>query len=512
MSRPGAASLLLGVVLALLRSPSLAVAGGCAGGGKRPSQLWGCAGERWDRTKLPVDWSYAGYAAGEKGLPTKPVSVDVRQMGAKGDGKADDTWAIEKAIGAAREGSAVYFPPGRYVISRRLDIRRSVVLRGAGKASTTLFFPRSLADAYGNRGGWGHGTCFVNFRGSNPVNHATRIGGIKNDVPKGGTQLYLDSTRGVAAGQWVRVVLEDSSGAFKASLLGNSMEPGWPGSAARNLVRFSSRVKSVDPGKGLVVLERPLPWEAKQAFSPSLHAVRPTLSEAGVEGLTFEMAWTPYPGHLKEDGWNALHFNQLSNSWVRDVRFLNTDAAFYAWGCSFITVTGVEVDVTKSRTTGGADYWNGKDRNGHRGIWTEFGSDNLFTNIAMRVPFYHDFSVATGETCSVFASSWGTDLNLDFHKGLPNTNLYTDLQLGAGSRVFRSGGGVSGPHAAGYNTFFNLKSAQAVALPPAAEFGPLALMNFEGVLGRDAASARQDTRPLVPSNLWLAMRSRRLGW
>jgi hypothetical protein len=34
----------------------------------------------------------------------------------------------------------------------------------------------------------------------------------------------------------------------------------------------------------------------------------------------------------------------------------------------------------------------------------------------MKVPFVHDFSVATAETGSVWANSWGTDLNLDFHK------------------------------------------------------------------------------------------------
>lgn len=37
------------------------------------------------------------------------------------------------------------------------------MLRGAGKGKTTLYFPKSLAEVYGNWGGWGHGTCFLNF-------------------------------------------------------------------------------------------------------------------------------------------------------------------------------------------------------------------------------------------------------------------------------------------------------------------------------------------------------------
>jgi hypothetical protein len=42
----------------------------------------------------------------------------------------------------------------RYVVKNRIDIRKSVVLRGAGKAATTLFFPNSLTEAHGNKGSW----------------------------------------------------------------------------------------------------------------------------------------------------------------------------------------------------------------------------------------------------------------------------------------------------------------------------------------------------------------------
>jgi hypothetical protein len=34
---------------------------------------------------------------------------------------------------------------------------------------------------------------------------------------------------------------------------------------------------------------------------------------------------------VQEAGYNALHFNQLANSWVRNVGFINTDAGFYCW-------------------------------------------------------------------------------------------------------------------------------------------------------------------------------------
>lgn len=102
---------------------------------------------------------------GERQIPWKSQSVDIKALGAKGDGTTDDTWALQKAVDNAQPGTAIFFPPGKYVITKQLDIRKAVVLRGAGKYKTTLYFPKSLADVYGRHGGWGHGTCFINFWG-----------------------------------------------------------------------------------------------------------------------------------------------------------------------------------------------------------------------------------------------------------------------------------------------------------------------------------------------------------
>jgi hypothetical protein len=43
---------------------------------------------------------------------------------------------------------------------------------------------------------------------------------------------------------------------------------------------------------------------------------------------------------LQELGYNAIHFNQLAHSWIRNVRILNSDSAFYSWGMVFSTITG----------------------------------------------------------------------------------------------------------------------------------------------------------------------------
>ena len=130
----------------------------------------------------------------------------------------------------------------------------------------------------------------------------------------------------------------------------------------------------------------------------------------------------------------------------------------------------------------------------------------------------HDFSVATTEIGSVFSFCSGPDLNLDFHKGAPYANLYTNLDMGLGKRPFNSGGGAgAGPNAGSFQTFWNLKSKQALTLPKA-DFGPY--INFIGLQTRDPAAARfmraswlQDPSfSVFPDNLWAAMKKKRLGW
>lgn len=64
-----------------------------------PSQHYGCAGERWNPAgRLPADWSFAGYQNGDVPIPTVPVVANVRDYGAKGDNKTDDTAAFLAAL------------------------------------------------------------------------------------------------------------------------------------------------------------------------------------------------------------------------------------------------------------------------------------------------------------------------------------------------------------------------------------------------------------------------------
>ncbi len=63
----------------------------------------------------------------------------VRDFGAKADGVADDTAAIQRAIDkAAEKGGTVSLPPGRYRVAGSLQMKPGVTLHGAGTAPMSI--------------------------------------------------------------------------------------------------------------------------------------------------------------------------------------------------------------------------------------------------------------------------------------------------------------------------------------------------------------------------------------
>lgn len=71
--------------------------------------------------------------------PTSPLVVNVRDKGAKGDGKSNDTRALQKAIDeVAGTGGTVYVPAGTYLVqaagNKRLVLGSTMTLKLADKA------------------------------------------------------------------------------------------------------------------------------------------------------------------------------------------------------------------------------------------------------------------------------------------------------------------------------------------------------------------------------------------
>lgn len=356
------------------------------------SVLWGRDGEAWDPAGRLPDVSFAGYACGERPLPRAAVTADVRDFGAKGDGTPDDSAAFLAAIAKAGRG-AIFIPPGRYRITRILEITRpGIVLRGAGPERSVLVCPLPLETIKPNMG--------------------TNSGGRPTS------------------------------------------EYSWGG----GIVSFNGR----DPGKSI--------------------------------------------GHFTELGFNAVAFAGVADCWARNLLITNADSAIFASG-NFCTIEGLRCQTRDAEELNGVF--------GHHGV-SLTGDDNLFTRFEIRQRFIHDITVSGGAG-NVSSSGSGTDLSFDHHKRAPYDNVFSDIDLGTGSRMWMHGGGKDlGWPCGARGTFWNIRAKQAQNYPT--DFGPPSI-NRVGVQTREKSVTDPAGRwfeviapeRLQPANLHEAQWLKRLG-
>ena len=104
----------------------------------------GAIGMRWEAAPLAVLPAPLGPA-----IPPLPPSgewVNVRTLGAKGDGTTDDTAALRKAIEAHR---VLYFPSGHYVVSDTIALQPETVLIGLHPTLSQFDLPDGTAGFQG---------------------------------------------------------------------------------------------------------------------------------------------------------------------------------------------------------------------------------------------------------------------------------------------------------------------------------------------------------------------------
>ncbi|DBA82891.1 TPA: hypothetical protein ACH3X1_006683 [Trebouxia sp. C0004] len=75
--------------------------------------------------------------------------IDVRECGAAGDDRTDDTDAVLQAIDRLPpSGGVLYFPPGQYILKQHLLIHdKPVTVRGEGVGLSRLIWPEDAASA-----------------------------------------------------------------------------------------------------------------------------------------------------------------------------------------------------------------------------------------------------------------------------------------------------------------------------------------------------------------------------
>ena len=462
------------------------------------SALWGKAGEKWDPAGRLPDFSYAGYRMGEAAIPTPPVKADVKSFGAKGDGQSDDTKAFQEAL-KKTSGGVLFVPAGKYVITDFLELDKSnTVLRGAGPDKTTLFFPKYLNDVKTDWGATttGQKTSNYSWQGGYVVIRGGSgrkvLGKVAAKAKHGEQVVVLDKAPGVRAGEFVDVRQKDNADNSLAKYLYNGQSDDVSKLNGRTTTSFISRVAAVDGTK--LTLERALRTDVDPQWSAEVCEFSPRVTDCGVEDLTFEFPATLYKGEFTELGYNPAAIYGASHCWIRNVRVVNGESGPYLNG-AFCTVRGITFDTEAGRTP---------DKTGcigHHGI-TMYGDDNLAEDFVFNVKYVHDLTVEHSAG-NVFHRGKGVDICFDHHKRAPHANLFTNLDLGEGKRMYRCGGGADlGKNCAAWGTFWDLRAKAPQKWN--ANFGP-DLMNFVGVETREKPVLDPEGRwwePIPPAQLY----------
>ena len=478
--------------------------------GAETSELWGAGGEKWTAESRLPDFSFAGYRRGEEPFRIPAAQISVTRFGAKGDGQTDDTLAFKKAL-AAGAGRVILIPSGRYVLSDVLEIQHSnIVLRGAGPEKTVLLFTKpgeelrpSPAKTDGGQPttgwSWGRGLIAIGDRDD----RAGRPVPVVRDERRGARTLTLGPHRFRRGDEVVLTVTDDAD----KSLLKHLYRGQTGNIAGLNDWHCRQVFRIVAVAGHEVTLDRGLHFDVRGAWRPTLAPFTPAVTDVGVEGVAFEFPAKPYRGHFREVGFNPVVIDKsAAHCWLRDLKVWNADSGPYVNG-TFCTVTGIRLGADPERRSA-------QGLTGHHGI-TFYGSDNLCTDFAIETQFIHDLTVQSSHG-SVFSSGRAVNLSMDHHRWAPYENLFTDIDAGAGRRLFESsGGGHRGLHSAAGATFWNIRSREPVGWPN----GFSEVINIVAVNVRSPATRTATGRwfepiapgDIAPANLYTAMLQKHLG-
>ena len=476
--------------------------------------------------QLP-DWSWAGHNDSLAWPQVPKRYYNILDYGATPGGVRDVSGAIQNAVNAAAAvgGGIISIPSGRWRVDLPINITTSrILIKGDGKDATVLYYPKSLSEAlpakymtpyYESIYCWEN--AFIRFWGTDAASvKATRLARVIGKKSKGYFGLKVDDASKIQVGDWVRLFQSDPQtdadrgslvealyGSVSAPICGGKCFEGLDGQ--KDLMRWASQVTRIK--HNLVIFATPLPLEVDPKWKAELHRMNEDLAlrNVGIEDLTMEFKWSLAAPHHQEKGYNGIEFRNVVNSWVKNVKLINIDHGVMVRTSHLVTVSGVDIAVSKSRVAfkgrtsttkaavqrsrrhalaegtfdfdpdGPSRVTQGKankdvikepsglgeptDVNGHIGVAVITSTDVRVASFDISTKLIHDVTVVEQAIMTVFQNGKGEDLLLDGHRGAPYATLYSDIQTGQGNRVFGSGGvGDMGFPVGAYTTYWNVRS------------------------------------------------------
>jgi hypothetical protein len=253
------------------------------------------------------------------GIPERKKIGVIIDAAKYGNGQAEASEAIEKAIESCPRGQVVFIPAGTYRIEKgiRQPHATEITLRGAGMGKTILLAAGKEAVIH-----------LGNIDEPRPANGLP----IKGGATKGSTVISVDNTSAINVGNLVRIEQDDLP-YVKAA-----------GKPATNNKSLSVMFRVTGKTKSTVKITPAVPFEF--TLSPVLiQYANPPIVNTGVEDLTVD---------CNAISWAGIAIDQAWGCWVRNVEIMHSTSRqmmFYGF------VAGeIRQNYTHSVNGGGPNY------------------------------------------------------------------------------------------------------------------------------------------------------------
>ncbi|PXY43174.1 DUF4955 domain-containing protein [Flavobacterium hydrophilum] len=378
-----------------------------------------------DKTLLP-DFSYVGYHHGEKAIPnvTNYKIFDVTSFGAKPDDGISDKTAIQKAIDAANKNGSgiVFFPKGRFLVNEDSDLANSVISKkghivfrgsGSGTGGTELYMKNALPPADPSKM-WTVPPLFI-FGSSGSDK---KIGEVTQAVSIGKFTIKLNTTEGLAEGDWIVLKLLDNNKDLIASeLKHNKVEPEWTYLIEKGIdVKVFYQIKNIK--KDAVTLFAPVSYAIDPKYKWEVYKFANS-EEVGIEDIAFVGNWTEKFVHHRswkdDSGFTMLNIRRNTNSWMKNCRFTDCSVAATIAQSANISVLNCKID-------GNA---------GHQAINSNGSTNVLIANCVDEASQWHSFGSSHGAMNTViWKCKYPSTTCFESHSSQPRNTLLDNVEGG----------------------------------------------------------------------------------
>lgn len=467
-------------------------------------------------TPVLPDFSYAGYAHGDKPLPKIAGPVfRVEDYGAKANDEVNDSEAIQKAVDAcaAAGGGVVLFSKGVYLINEDLDTatkprilvsNSGVVFRGAGKDAqgTVLYSPKEMQPE--NPQNMWTGRPPIAARG---FSYGGKKAKIKKSAPMNSFEIALNEDHTFSVGDRLMIRMIQKGEAAAAMIAPRVWEERWK---AGVYVREFHEIAEV---RGAVVrlaeplmipIGDPTAWDAQEVKF---------ISNVGFENLRFRGAWKGKFVHhrswLDDSGWRGLQMVGVENSWIDQCVFEDMNWALHVQLCRQVTVQNVDIIGTPA----------------HFGMQVSSTYGILGYRVLDLAGEHHGPSLQSGSCATVYREcTWRDNGSFDSHANNPYATLHDQ---NTGGLDLSGVGGEQGnfPHHLHGLVLWNLKvpvsPRDAVDFWSAGKGGYPRTFSQVLIAGQHGAEVSYEAdsvfknespgEPVNPPSLYLAQLKHRLG-